>query len=171
MSTAAAAAAKAMNSKKKRAARQNSNVFAIFDQKQISELKEAFGVFDHNSDGIVDRDDLREMLGSLGQNVPDSYIDAMVNEAPGPINFTMFLTMMGEHLGGTDPESEILAAFEAFDVDGNGLINADELRDALMQMGDRFSASEVETMFKHAPTTPDDYLKYREFVQTLKHGE
>ncbi|KAJ1732485.1 hypothetical protein LPJ61_002021 [Coemansia biformis] len=164
-------AAKALNSKKKRAARQNSNVFAIFDQKQISEFKEAFGIFDHNSDNIVDRDDLRELLSSLGQNVPDSYIDEMVNEAPGPINFTMFLTLMGERLGGTDPESEILTAFEAFDVDGNGLIDAGELKDALMQMGDRFSASEVDTMFKHAPTTPDGYLKYREFVQTLKHGE
>ncbi|KAJ1736502.1 hypothetical protein H4S06_002195 [Coemansia sp. BCRC 34490] len=162
--------AKALN-KKKRAVRQNSNVFAIFDQKQISEFKEAFGIFDNNSDSIIDRDDLREMLGSLGQNVTDSYIDAMVNEAPGPINFTMFLTLMGEHLSGTDPESEILAAFQAFDIDGNGLISADELKDALMEMGDRFSQKEVDLLFKHAPITPDGFLKYREFVQMLKHGE
>ncbi|KAJ2450667.1 Myosin regulatory light chain 12B, partial [Coemansia sp. RSA 2424] len=100
-------------SKKKRMVRQNSNVFAIFDQKQISEFKEAFGIFDHNSDNVIDRDDLREMLSSLGQTVSDGYIDAMVNEAPGPINFTMFLTLMGEHLSGTDPENEILSAFEA----------------------------------------------------------
>ncbi|KAJ2160165.1 hypothetical protein GGF46_002478 [Coemansia sp. RSA 552] len=161
-----------IHSRKKRAARQNSNVFAIFDQKQISELKEAFEIFDHNSDGVVDRDDLREMLSSLGQeNLPDSYIDAMVDEAPGPVNFTMFLTLMGEHLSGTDPEAEILAAFQAFDVDGNGLVHAGDLKAALMQMGDRFDASEVAIMFKHAPTTPDGYLKYREFVQMLKHGE
>ncbi|KAJ1659133.1 hypothetical protein GGF38_004132 [Coemansia sp. RSA 25] len=158
-------------SKKKRMVRQNSNVFAIFDQKQISEFKEAFGIFDHNSDNVIDRDDLREMLSSLGQTVSDSYIDAMVNEAPGPINFTMFLTLMGEHLSGTDPENEILSAFEAFDIDGNGLIAADELRDALMQMGDRFSPKDVDIMFKHAPITPDGRLKYREFVQMLKHGE
>ncbi|KAJ2394755.1 hypothetical protein GGI05_001893, partial [Coemansia sp. RSA 2603] len=123
--------------KKKRAARQNSNVFAIFDQKQISELKEAFGIFDHNSDNIVDQDDLRNVLSSLGQNASDGYIEAMVKEAPGPINFTMFLTLMGEHLSGTDSESDILAAFEAFDIDQNGLISVNELKDALMQMGDR----------------------------------
>ncbi|KAJ2804250.1 hypothetical protein FBU31_008052 [Coemansia sp. 'formosensis'] len=157
--------------KKKRNVRQNSNVFAIFDQKQISEFKEAFGIFDHNSDNVIDRDDLREMLSSLGQNVSEKYIDEMVTEAPGPINFTMFLTLMGEHLSGTDPENEILSAFEAFDMDGNGLILADDLRDALMQMGDRFSAKDVDIMFKHAPITPDGYLKYREFVQMLKHGE
>ncbi|KAJ2743659.1 hypothetical protein GGI20_003579 [Coemansia sp. BCRC 34301] len=157
--------------KKKRMVRQNSNVFAIFDQKQISEFKEAFGIFDHNSDNVIDRDDLREMLSSLGQTVSDSYIDAMINEAPGPINFTMFLTLMGEHLSGTDPENEILSAFEAFDIDGNGLIAADDLRDALMQMGDRFSPKDVDIMFKHAPITADGHLKYREFVQMLKHGE
>lgn len=28
----------------------------------------------------------------------------MINEAPGPINFTMFLTLFGEKLTGTDPE-------------------------------------------------------------------
>ena len=30
-----------------------------------------------------------------------------MNEAPGPINFTMFLTMFGERLQGTDPEEVI----------------------------------------------------------------
>ncbi|KAJ2454123.1 hypothetical protein EV183_001725 [Coemansia sp. RSA 2336] len=164
-------ATKGVNSKKKRAVRQNSNVFAIFDQKQISEFKEAFGIFDHNSDSVVDREDLREMLSSLGQNVSDSYIDAMINEAPGPINFTMFLTLMGEHLSGTDSESEILAAFRAFDMDGNGLIDIEELKHALMEMGDRFDANEVATMLKHAPITPQGHLQYHEFVQMLKHGE
>ncbi|KAJ2401641.1 hypothetical protein GGI23_001259 [Coemansia sp. RSA 2559] len=162
--------AKALN-KKKRAARQNSNVFAIFDQKQILEFRQAFEIFDHNSDGKVDRDDLREMLSSLGQNMPDSYIDAMMSEAPGDFNFTMFLTLMNEHVSGTDPESEILAAFQAFDIDGNGLIPVDDLKDALMEMGDRFSRKEVDVLFKHAPITADGFLKYREFVQMLKHGE
>lgn len=32
----------------------------------------------------------------------------MLSEAPGSINFTMFLTLMGEKLSGTDPEADIL---------------------------------------------------------------
>lgn len=44
----------------------NSNVFAMFDQRQISELKEAFSFIDSNGDGLVDREDLREIWGSLG---------------------------------------------------------------------------------------------------------
>lgn len=43
-----------------------------------------------------------------------------MNEAPGPINFTMFLTMFGEKLNGTDPEDVIKNAFACFDEDGTG---------------------------------------------------
>lgn len=47
----------------------------------------------------------------------------MMNEAPGPINFTMFLTMFGEKLNGTDPEDVIRNAFACFDEEGTGEFN------------------------------------------------
>ena len=50
----------------------------------------------------------------------DKYLEDMMNEAPGPINFTMFLTMFGEKLNGTDPEDVIKNAFACFDDDGTG---------------------------------------------------
>lgn len=52
---------------KKRAVRQNSNVFAMFDQKQIAEFKEAFSLIDHDSDGFLDKEDVKDMLASLGK--------------------------------------------------------------------------------------------------------
>lgn len=54
-------------------ARKNSNVFAQFDQKQIAELKEAFSFIDQNGDGVVDRDDLKEVWASLGTLKPFYY--------------------------------------------------------------------------------------------------
>jgi Ca2+-binding EF-hand superfamily protein len=55
--------------KKKRAVRQNSNVFAVFDQSQIAEFKEAFSMIDHDNDGFIDKEDLKDMLASLGLRV------------------------------------------------------------------------------------------------------
>lgn len=43
-----------------------------------------------------------------------------MSEAPGPINFTMFLTMFGEKLNGTDPEDVIRNAFACFDEEASG---------------------------------------------------
>ena len=48
------------------------------------------------------------------------YLERMVSEAPGPINFTMFLTMFGEKLNGTDPEDVIRNAFACFDENNSG---------------------------------------------------
>lgn len=58
-----------------------------------------------------------------GKNPTDEYLEAMMNEAPGPINFTMFLTMFGEKLNGTDPEDVIRNAFACFDEEGTGKIS------------------------------------------------
>lgn len=51
---------------KKRAQRATSNVFAMFDQAQIQEFKEAFNMIDQNRDGFIDKEDLHDMFASLG---------------------------------------------------------------------------------------------------------
>jgi hypothetical protein len=37
----------------------------------------------------------------IGRQPKDAELKAMVDEAPGPINFTMMLTLFGERLNGT----------------------------------------------------------------------
>jgi len=67
--------------------------------------------------------DYRDMLYCViaGKNPSDAYLDQMMGEAPGPINFTMFLTMFGEKLNGTDPEDVIKNAFACFDENNTGV--------------------------------------------------
>ena len=128
---------------KKRAQRATSNVFAMFNQDQIQEFKEAFNMIDQNRDGFIDKEDLHDMLASLGKDPTDEYLDAMMNEAPGAINFTMFLTLFGERLQGTDPEDVIKNAFGCFDDDNNGFIHEDRLRELLTTMGDRYDDFDI----------------------------
>ena len=59
-----------------------------------------------------------------GKNPTDEYLEGMMSEAPGPINFTMFLTMFGEKLNGTDPEDVIRNAFACFDEEASGQLAA-----------------------------------------------
>lgn len=83
------------------------------------------------------------LLSLTGKNPTDDYLEGMMNEAPGPINFTMFLTLFGERLQGTDPEDVIKNAFGCFDEDNNGYINEERLRELLISMGDRFTDEDV----------------------------
>jgi len=157
-------------SKKKRAQRATSNVFAMFDQSQIQEFKEAFNMMDQNRDGFIDKEDLHDMFASLGKDPPESHFDAMVAEASGPINFTMFLTLFGEKLNGTDPEDVMKNAFACFDADKSGLIKEDYIRELLMTMGDRLTEAEADEMFYNAPIDEKGNFNYSEFVKIIKHG-
>uniref|UniRef100_A0A8D2LKW0 Myosin light chain 10 n=1 Tax=Varanus komodoensis TaxID=61221 RepID=A0A8D2LKW0_VARKO len=101
-----------------------SNVFSMFEQSQIQEFKEAFTIMDQNRDGFIDKADLRDTFAALGEKPEE--LEAMIKEAPGAINFTVFLTMFGEKLKGTDPEEIILNAFRVFDQEGKGFIKSIE---------------------------------------------
>ena len=78
-----------------------------------------------------------------GKDPTEDYLEGMMGEAPGPINFTMFLTLFGERLQGTDPEEVIKNAFGCFDEENAGVISEDRLRELLTTMGDRFTDDEV----------------------------
>jgi len=157
-------------SKKKRAQRATSNVFAMFEQSQIQEFKEAFNMIDQNRDGFIDKEDLHDMFASLGKDPEDTYFDEMVNEASGPINFTMFLTLFGEKLNGTDPEDVIKNAFASFDPAALGSIKEDTLRELLMTMGDRLTEDECDQMFDTNVVDKDGNFNYGDFTHLIKHG-
>ena len=72
----------------------------------------------------------------------------MLNEAgpgleSGQLNFTMFLTLFGVKMTGTDSEEVIKNAFSIFDEVGNGLISEDKFRDLITTIGDRYTNDEV----------------------------
>ncbi|MBZ3879213.1 Myosin light chain 5 [Sciurus carolinensis] len=126
-----------------RAQRASSNVFSNFEQTQIQEFKEAFTLMDQNRDGFIDKEDLKDTYASLGKtNVKDDELDAMLREASGPINFTMFLNLFGEKLTGTDTEETILNAFKMLDPDGKGSIHKEYIKRLLMSQADKMTATE-----------------------------
>lgn len=121
------------------------------------------------SSGFIDQSDLQDMFASLGKEVNDQFLDAMVTEAPGAINFTMFLTLFGEKLTGTDPEEVIRNAFQCFDEDNSGNLSEERLRELLTTMGDRYSHEQVDELFRDAPIKNGKF-DYVEFTRMLKHG-
>ncbi|ELT88589.1 hypothetical protein CAPTEDRAFT_166360 [Capitella teleta] len=155
--------------KRQRTHRYTSNVFSMFSQAQIQEFKESFNMIDQNHDGFIDKEDLFDMLTSLGKNPKDNDLEEMINEAPGPLNFTMFLTLFGEKLNGTDPEEVIQNAFACFDDGGAGMIGEDKLREIMTTMGDRWSDDMVDELFHGAPIHNGNF-NYLDFIRTLKHG-
>uniref|UniRef100_A0A8C6FUD4 Myosin light chain 2 n=1 Tax=Moschus moschiferus TaxID=68415 RepID=A0A8C6FUD4_MOSMO len=143
---------------KKRAEGANSNVFSMFEQTQIQEFKE-----------LRIAEYLSPALGRV--NVKNEEIDEMLKEAPGPINFTVFLQMFGEKLKGADPEETILNAFKVFDPEGKGVLKADYVKEMLTTQAERFSKEEIDQMFAAFPPDVTGNLDYKNLVHIITHGE
>ncbi|XP_078310639.1 myosin regulatory light chain A, smooth adductor muscle-like isoform X2 [Crassostrea virginica] len=153
--------------RKSRAERATSNVFARLPQKLMQEMKEAFTMIDQNRDGFIDINDLKEMFSSLGSTPDDKTLKEMLAEAPGPLNFTMFLSLFSDKLGGTDPEDSLRNAFAMFDKDGKGKLPEEYIKDLLENMGDNFTKDEMRQTFKEAPIEGGK-LDYERFVGIIK---
>ncbi|XP_027951205.1 myosin regulatory light chain 2, atrial isoform isoform X3 [Eumetopias jubatus] len=104
-------------------------------------------------------------------SVPEEELDAMLQEGKGPINFTVFLTLFGEKLNGTDPEEAILSAFRMFDPSGKGVVNKDEFKQLLLTQADKFSLAEVEQMFALTPMDLAGDIDYKSLCYIITHGD
>uniref|UniRef100_A0A8C2XFY0 Myosin, light chain 2b, regulatory, cardiac, slow n=1 Tax=Cyclopterus lumpus TaxID=8103 RepID=A0A8C2XFY0_CYCLU len=159
---------------KKRSEGGGSNVFSMFEQAQIQEFKEAFTIMDQNRDGFIDKNDLRDTFAALGRvNVKQEEIDEMLKEAPGPINFTVFLTMFGEKLKGADPEETILNAFKVFDPEAKGTLRKDFFDSIIIVFLKIYIyfLPQMEQMFAAFPPDVAGNLDYKNLVHVITHGE
>ncbi|XP_067268670.1 myosin regulatory light chain 2, atrial isoform isoform X1 [Pseudorasbora parva] len=110
-------------------------------------------------------------VGAGKLNVNDEELESMLAEGKGPINFTVFLTLFGEKLNGTDPEETILAAFKLFDPNATGAVNKDEFKRLLMNQADKFTAEEVDQAFAVAPIDVAGNIDYKSLCYIITHGD
>jgi len=111
----------------------DANALSKLQPGQVRELREGFQILDRDSDGIVDRDDIADMLTQLG--LPSSSSDLAAFFPPSQaqtMTMATFLTQISTLLASLSPPNELLSAFAAFDDDDSGQVDLAELRDALL---------------------------------------
>ncbi|KAK3948536.1 hypothetical protein QBC32DRAFT_54547 [Pseudoneurospora amorphoporcata] len=109
------------------------NAMSQLQPSQVRTLREGFQILDRDSDGVVVREDVIDMLNQLG--LPNNASDISQFFPPnGPQSMTMavFLSSIATALSSLSPGGELLSAFSAFDDDDSGQIDVAELRDALL---------------------------------------
>jgi len=87
----------------------------------------------------------------------------------GKIEFEEFLEMMASGVTSvTTMEGPLLQAFKQFDKDGNGFIDASELKKTMRELGQNLTDDEIESMMKEADTNGDGKIDYQEFLKMMK---
>ncbi|KAJ5787946.1 hypothetical protein N7457_002936 [Penicillium paradoxum] len=159
---------------------------------QVREIREAFQVLDRDNDGLVNKDDVIDVLTTLGQDSSASTIARFFPPGTGQtMNFPNFLNTLSGLMASMSPSQELLNAFAAFDDDDNGQIDAAELRDALLHTApeggeERLTERQIDEVFSGFTGRPafigrggksgglgkkGEVFQYHEFVRNVMGGE
>jgi len=139
-------------------------------EEQVAEYKEVFNLFDKNGDGAISVEELGRIINALGMKLTDMELQDMINEIGTDggevIDFQQFVSLMGRQSG--DKETEIREAFKIFDRDGDGRISANELKEVMLNMGEKIGDKEIADIIKEADLDGDGEISYAEFVRMMK---
>ncbi|KAI8872222.1 EF-hand [Ramicandelaber brevisporus] len=142
--------------------------FHSLTQEQIKEFKEAFTLFDKDSDGKITVQELGTVMRSLGLTPSEQELNDMIAEIDtdnnGAVDFTEFLTMMARKMKESDSEADLREAFKVFDKDNSGSISAAELKRIVTTLGEALSDSEVNELIAAADPTGTGSIQYEQFL-------
>lgn len=138
------------------------------------DFMDAFRVFDTNGDGRITAKELNHVLKELGIKMTRNEIKKMIGELDkdgnGTIEYSEFVAMMTAPASRESDEFELREAFKCIDLDGNGFISRDELKDAvrkIMSTDSKVSVQDVEEMMREADTDGNGLIDFDEFVRVL----
>ncbi|XP_057354111.1 calmodulin-like [Manis pentadactyla] len=140
-------------------------------QEQVAELKEAFSKFDKDGDGSINTQELGAVMQALGKNLSEAELKEIISkvdtDADGVISFPEFLEEMVRRMKAWRKKQGLQEAFRVFDVDGNGYISVDELKQVMAKLGEELSQEVLEAMIHEADVDQDGQVNYEEFVRIL----
>merc|ERR1719347_114566 len=116
------------------------------------ELTEAWNLFTRGEQEIPSKD-VGHVLRILGQNPTEDDIVDMVMKAS------------------VDQMDDVRAAFRVFDYDNNGSISKEELREAMVNFGEKCTEEEFDYMFAQADKNRNGRIDFDEFVEMMLPGQ
>ncbi|KAG6750638.1 hypothetical protein POTOM_045146 [Populus tomentosa] len=143
----------------------------VLTGKQIAEFQEAFCLFDKDGDGRITFEELATVIKSLDHGATEEELRHMIKEADvdgnGTIEFGEFRNLMARKIKENDADDELKEAFKVFDKDQDGYISPNELRHAMISLGEQLTDKELELMIQVADLDGDGRVNYEEFMRMM----
>ena len=143
-------------------------------EEEICELREAFNIFDVNSDGTINKDQLNLLLFSLKQYPTKEELEDIL-KAEGydkldQINFGQFLKIMGKRMNTKKVDEDIYFRnlFDSMDRNKNGMISIHEIRYIILHSNEDISEKELELLMNNVDSDNDGLISFEEFLSFMK---
>ncbi|CAB9524126.1 Calcium-dependent protein kinase [Seminavis robusta] len=124
---------------------------------------------DRNSDGVISKKELLDGFAKAGIRIPRNEMDELFvrldMDGNGVVDYSEFLALQGDLVCQRD---KLQAAFDAFDTDGNGYIEKEDLQVIFHSPGEKvISKATAKAMLKSADQDGDGRLSFEEFVDMM----
>jgi calmodulin len=141
-------------------------------KEQISDLREAFSLFDHDENGSITAHELGQVLKALGQNPSKNELLDMVNEVDvdgnGTVEFAEFVILMTNKVRDMTREEEIYEAFNVLDKEHDNQISVKELKYFMRKVAHiKLSTEEAEAMIEFADSNEDGLVSFEDFLHVV----
>ncbi|KAM3591273.1 uncharacterized protein V6R79_025893 [Siganus canaliculatus] len=145
-------------------------------QAELDELQEAFKEFDYDQDGYLNYKDVAECMRTMGYMPTEMELLEIVQQIKmrmgGLMDFEDFVELMGPRMMGETAHmlglKELQSAFVQFDLDGDGKINQEEMKEAVKTLlGEKLKKGELEEILKELDINADGNIDFEEFVMML----
>ncbi|CAK0908779.1 unnamed protein product [Prorocentrum cordatum] len=106
--------------------RRPNNKVKELTEDQLTDIKEAFELFDTDGSGSIDAKELGVAMKQLGFDASEEEINRMIADVDaddsGEIDLDEFMSMMTKKMLGRDNREQMMALFRFFDREGTGRI-------------------------------------------------
>eukprot|EP00051_Salpingoeca_urceolata_P026831 m.478910 g.478910 ORF g.478910 m.478910 type:complete len:142 (-) comp21270_c0_seq1:262-687(-) len=132
------------------------------------ELSSVFELYDESGDGYVSLQACGDILRVYGHNPSDQELRelvASIDSGSNRLSFSDVQAVVSKAGGAVDYAGQVREAFQMFDKDGRGAIDASELKHIMTNLGEKMTDEEVLEMFKlggfdaKGSISKDDFIK------------
>lgn len=125
-----------------------------------------------NNSGSLSRKELKQSYKNLDIRVSDDEIEVILNQMDtnkdGRIEFEEFARVMARNYYKKNSREDIIEAFKKYDLNGSGIISAEEMRAVLSKMYRFVSREEVEDLIQKVDRNKDGQVSIDEFADLIK---
>ena len=139
-------------------------------EEMMSELRDAYTLFDQVGDGKIDGEQIPDLLRSMGLNPLGSDLKPVTDEHRGSrVEFERFLGIYTQFRNKPEPiREDFIEGFKCYDRDNSGTIDAGTLRGMLCFRGDsKLTEEEADELLAPIEDPKNGIVSYEEIIKLV----
>ena len=123
----------------------------------------------NDKDKKLNKEEARYAYMALGWNFSEEELNKIMQEKAQDnlISFDAFSNYLFDRSKDAEIEEEIMETFAEMDKDGDGKINAKDLKYLLYSIGEKFEDEEINEIIRETSSTNDGYFSYKDMVRLI----